>query len=338
MSNEDKRLLHTTWFGVFILKEGEVVDKLLFDKDPEVIAEKRSKMEKGETLEEEEKLADEYDPVEVTEERLSELGAITDSDGYVLDAEDYSYSSQLLQESLMELGRSQLKESVDHGEHLAKAVKTVQDLNETINLLMERLRDWYSIHYPELDEKVDDDDFLTLVSNYGDREDIQEKTGMVEESVGGEISPKEREMYGRLAGLILDKRTFRDELWDYVEDLMRERAPTITELTGVKLGAELIAQAGSLEKMAKMPSSTIQVLGAEKALFSHLSKGTKPPKHGLILQHPYVHKANPDLRGKISRLFANKIAIGARIDYFGTENKGPELRRELERKIKKIRK
>ncbi len=118
---------------------------------------------------------------------------------------------------------------------------------------------------------------------------------------------------------------------------MRDRAPTLTELTGVRLGAELIAQAGSLEEMAKLPSSTIQVLGAEKALFSHLSKGTKPPKHGLILQHPYVHKADMENRGKIARVFANKIAIATRVDYFGCENKGPKIRKDLEKRIKEIK-
>ncbi|MFO7793080.1 MAG: hypothetical protein R6W73_08930 [Candidatus Saliniplasma sp.] len=337
MSKEDGKLLYTTWFGVFILEEGEVKEKILFEKDPKVIAEKRFKMKSGDVLEEEKKLADRYTHFNVTEKRLSKFAEVVSTDVSYITADEYSYSTELLQESLMELGSIELKESVDYGEHLAKAVKTIQDLNETINLLMERLRDWYSVHYPELQENVDDEEFLKLIAIYGGRKEIQEKTGMVEGSVGGEVSITEKEMYRDFADIILDKRDFRDELWDYVEELMRERAPTITELTGVKLGAELIAQAGSLESMAKMPSSTIQVLGAEKALFSHLSKGTKPPKHGLILQHPYVHKTDPDLRGKVSRLFANKITIAARIDYFGTENKGPELREELEKKIKKIR-
>ncbi|MFW6142222.1 MAG: NOP5/NOP56 family protein [Candidatus Saliniplasma sp.] len=337
MSSKDGKLLYTTWFGVFIIEGGEVCDKILFDKDPDIIAEKRFKINKGDILDEEEKLAGKYGFIKVTENRLSGIGEIVSTDVSFIKPEDYSYSSEILQESLTKLGSLELRESVDQGEHLAKAVKTIQDLNDTINQLMERLRDWYSIYYPELQETVDDDEFLKLIKDHGSRETIQEKTGMVEESVGGSISKTEEEMYRRFAGIISDKRKFREELWSYVEELMRERAPTLTELTGVKLGAELVAQAGSLENMAKMPSSTIQVLGAEKALFSHLSKGTKPPKHGLILQHPYVHKTDPELRGKVSRVFANKIAIAARIDYFGNRNKGTELRDELEKKIKDIR-
>jgi len=337
MSKEDGKLLYTTWFGVFVTDGDDVIDKILFDKDPGIIAEKRFKINEGDILEEEKKFADEYNRLKVTEQRLSKLGEVVKIDVSFIKPKDYSFSSELLQESLTELGSLELKESVDHGEHLAKAVKTIQDLNETVNVLMERLRDWYSIHYPELQDSVSDEDFLKLIANYGTRETIQEKTGMVDESIGGDISESEKDLYRMFADIILEKRTFREEIWSYVEELMRERAPTITELTGVKLGSELIAQAGSLERLAKMPSSTIQVLGAEKALFSHLSKGTKPPKHGLILQHPYVHKTDLDLRGKVARLFANKIAIAARIDYFGDRNKGSELRKELEKKIKKIR-
>ncbi len=337
MSSKDRKLLYTTWFGVFVIDGENVIDKILFDKDPEIIAEKRLKVNNDEILKEEEELASEYNSIKVTEKRLTGLGDVVSKEVSFIDPKDYSYPPDLLQKSLTELGGLELKKSVEHGEHLAKGVKTIQDLNETLNILMERLRDWYSVHYPELQENVKDDDFLKLIANFGSRDGIQEKTGMVDDSVGGNISEKEKDIYQRFANIVIDKRNFRDELWDYVEDLMRESAPTLTELTGVKLGAELIAQAGSLEKMARMPSSTIQVLGAEKALFSHLSKGTKPPKHGLILQHPFVHKTDPELRGKISRMFANKIAIAARIDYFGDRNKGSELREELEKKIKDIR-
>ncbi|MGM0404907.1 MAG: NOP5/NOP56 family protein [Thermoplasmatota archaeon] len=337
MSKEDEKLIYTTWFGVFVIEGEDLTDKILFDKDPEIIAKKRFKVNKGEILAEEEELANKYESLEVTEKRLSKFGKVVSSNVSFISSEDHSYPQELLQEALTILGSLELSESLDQGEHLAKAVKTIQDLNETINLLMERLRDWYSIHYPELQETVDDEDYIRLITNHGIKEGIQEKTGMADESVGSDVSDTEKNMYRRFAGIILEKRKFREELWSYVEDLMKERAPTLTELTGVKLGSELIAQAGSLEELAKMPSSTIQVLGAEKALFSHLSKGTKPPKHGLILQHPFVHKTDPELRGKISRLFANKIAIAARIDYFGNRNKGPELRKELEKKIKKIR-
>ncbi|MEM0205022.1 MAG: hypothetical protein QXM57_04500, partial [Nitrososphaerota archaeon] len=95
--------------------------------------------------------------------------------------------------------------------------------------------------------------------------------------------------------------------------------------------------AGGLEKLAKMPASTIQVLGAEKALFRFLKTGRGAPKHGLIFQHPYVHTSPKWQRGKIARVLAAKISIAARIDYFSREDRSAEIRKALEDRIKEIK-
>jgi nucleolar protein 56 len=101
------------------------------------------------------------------------------------------------------------------------------------------------------------------------------------------------------------------------------------------VGARLIALAGGLKRMSMMPSSTIQVLGAEKALFRSLKTGTRPPKHGILFQHPDVHSARRELRGKISRLLANKIAVAARIDAFsGRVN--PSLKEDYSRRLSRL--
>lgn len=334
--SDKERLLHTSWFGVFVIEDGEVIDKILFEKDPEVLAEKRYEMKNDNVLEEEHQLLDKYEKLDVTSERLKDFGDYKDISEQPVNPNDYSYSSELLQKTLVEVGKIEVKESIDFGEHLAKAVETIQDLNETINILMERLRDWYSLHLPELEDRVSDERSIELIEEHGSREEIQEELG-INSSVGGEITENEEANYISLANVIKEQMEYRSNLHEYVEEMMRTYAPNITALTGPKLGAELIEKAGSLKKIAMKPSSTIQVLGAEKSLFKHLEKGTKPPKHGLILQHPYVHKAPYDKRGKISRAFANKIAIAARLDYFSDKNKGDELRNELEEKIEKIK-
>ena len=334
--SDKERLLHTSWFGVFVIEDGEVIDKILFEKDPEVLAEKRYEMKNDNVLEEEHQLLDKYEKLDVTSERLKDFGDYKDVSERPVNPDDYSYSSALLQKTLVEVGKIDVTESIDFGEHLAKAVETIQDLNETINILMERLRDWYSLHLPELEDRVSDERFIELIEEHGSREEIQEEVG-INSSVGGEITENEKANYISLANVIKEQMDYRSNLHEYVEEMMRTYAPNITALTGPKLGAELIEKSGSLKKIAMKPSSTIQILGAEKALFKHLEKGTKPPKHGLILQHPYVHKAPYDKRGKIARAFANKIAIAARLDYFSDKNKGDELRNELEEKIEKIK-
>ncbi len=342
---DEKRgaILHPTWFGVFVLSEDErgnidILDKKLFSKDPKEIGQKRQSRMEGEILDEEKQIVEDLDgDLYVTSERLSVYGPVTEELELELNGEDFGFSRDLLQKALIEEGKSEIKESVEHGEHLAKAVETTQELDQTINLLKEKLKDWYSLHFPELEEELSDQEFLEAIKQHGDRENIISSLDKDIESVGGEIDQEVKAHYQNLARIIDDQVRYRDELHAYIEETMERYAPNITKVTGAKLGAELIAAAGSLKDLAKKPSSTIQVFGAEKSLFKHLEKGTPPPKHGLILQHPFVHRTDPGLRGKVARKLANKIAIAARIDYFSDKDKGDELRSELEKKIKEIR-
>ncbi|MEM0320545.1 MAG: hypothetical protein QXS67_03955, partial [Candidatus Nezhaarchaeales archaeon] len=111
----------------------------------------------------------------------------------------------------------------------------------------------------------------------------------------------------------------------------------LKELIGPVLGARLIALAGGLERLAKLPASTIQLLGAEKALFRALRTGSKPPKHGVIFQYPEIHRSPKWQRGKIARALAGKIAIAARVDFFTGEYIADELKEDLKNRIKEIK-
>jgi nucleolar protein 56 len=117
---------------------------------------------------------------------------------------------------------------------------------------------------------------------------------------------------------------------------MEEVAPNVKSLVGSLLGARLIAIAGGLSNLARKPASTIQVLGAEKALFRSLKTGTRPPKHGIIFQHTLLHDAKRWQRGKIARALAGKLAIAARSDAYGGRYIGQDLKANLERRIKEI--
>ncbi|MEM2666898.1 MAG: C/D box methylation guide ribonucleoprotein complex aNOP56 subunit, partial [Candidatus Bathyarchaeia archaeon] len=136
---------------------------------------------------------------------------------------------------------------------------------------------------------------------------------------------------------VLDLYDLRESMEKYIDNVMEEVAPNIKALTGALLGARLIALAGGLTNLAKMPASTLQVLGAEKALFRSLKTGTKPPKHGIIFQHPYLHEAKKWQRGKIARALAGKLAIAARTDVFGGRYIGDELKADLEKRVEEIR-
>jgi nucleolar protein 56 len=236
---------------------------------------------------------------------------------------------------------------------IIQCVSAIDDLAEIINIFWSRLREWYGLHFPELERIVDDVEMYTkLVHSIGGRINFVEErlsefkipkskvTDIVEaarSSVGGEIDEKDLKQIRELAYVILQLIAFRERLIDYLEDCIRKEAPNLTGLVGPIIGAKLIAKAGGLEKLAKMPASTIQVLGAEKALFRAIKSGGKPPKHGIIFQHTLIHQAPRKIRGKIARALAAKLAIAARIDYYTKEDVSEKLREELAERIKEIR-
>ena len=141
----------------------------------------------------------------------------------------------------------------------------------------------------------------------------------------------------RVAEIARELYEIRRKTADYIDESMDDVAPNIKALVGPLIGARLIALAGGLKEMARLPASTIQLLGAEKALFRHLTKGTKPPKHGVIFQHPLIHRSPWWQRGKIARALAGKLAIAARIDAYSGEYRGRQLERQLEQRVKEIK-
>jgi nucleolar protein 56 len=117
---------------------------------------------------------------------------------------------------------------------------------------------------------------------------------------------------------------------------MQETAPNLTALLSANLGARVISLAGGLQRLATLPSSTVQLLGAEKAMFMHLRSGKAPPKHGIIFQHPAIHRAPYWQRGKVARSMAAKAAIAAKVDFYKGEYIGERLKAELDKRLEEI--
>ncbi len=234
-----------------------------------------------------------------------------------------------------------------------QAIRAIDDIDKVFNLFASRLREWYSIHFPELDDLVGEHiDYAKIVAYVGSRENLNEvqlrKLGFSEgrirrivdasrRSMGAELSDHDIRPIQTLANIMLELNKLRDELTSYLTSVIREVAPNITELVGPLLGARLLSLAGSLETLAKLPASTIQVLGAEKALFRALRTGGKPPKHGVIFQYPEIHKAPRWQRGKIARALATKLAIAAKADYFTGRFIADKLKKSLEERIDEIK-
>jgi nucleolar protein 56 len=173
------------------------------------------------------------------------------------------------------------------------AIKMLDDLNPTLNLLSERLFEWYSLY----------------------EEGILPSEGAASEIMKRHDIPHAMRI---LAQNLTDLYESRGILIEHIQDEAILIAPNLTNLAGALLVARLISIAGGLERLARMPASRLQVLGANRAMFRHL-RGASPPKHGVIFQHPLVHASPRRLRGRIARTFASKLAIAARIDYYSGE-------------------
>ena len=236
--------------------------------------------------------------------------------------------------------------------HLVQAVQALDDTDKYLNRTATRASEWYGLHFPELIQMVQDNVALCkMISEIGGREGFapeklqgrgftEKKVAAImeakERSKGGTISEGDLSRVKTLATLAVQLSTLRGALNDYVESQMKKVAPNVADVAGATIGARLMAKAGGLDRLAILPASTIQILGAEKALFRSLRTGARPPKHGILFQHQAVHMAPKWQRGKIARTLANKIAIAARVDYYrGSED--PSIKAGLDKRLESIK-
>jgi len=234
-----------------------------------------------------------------------------------------------------------------------QAVRAMDDLDKTLNLLAGRVREWFGLHFPEMDRIIEKHDtYARLVSKLGNRSNFtyenliteglpQEKAKEIAEaaakSMGAQIEESDLEVLKSFCDLMSELYKFRERSETYVEDVLKQVAPNMTTIVGAALSARLISIAGSLQNLAKMPASTLQVLGAEKALFRSLKTGARPPKHGVIFQHTAVHQSPRWQRGKIARALSGKLSIAARVDAFRGDFMGDKLRDEVTKKVEEIK-
>ena len=322
-------LLVTTWFGSFLLDGDQVVAAKPFPKDAEAIANRLALVEDWKVLDEERALMEGKDEVFVTEPRLERAGGnLVRDPAPFLDPGAYGYSRELLHGAMLALSRRRMRRAVGADDYVAQAVDAFDDLAEVANQLLERLREWYGLHFPELAKVVDDVRFLDLVAEHGDRASMPIESGA---SVGADLPPEERGAVMAFAAVARDVQRERRELEAHLEARMKDLAPNLAYLAGPIIGARLIALAGGLEPLARLPASTVQLLGAERALFRHLREGTRPPKHGVLFQHPWIHRAPRWQRGALARAFAGKLAMAARADAYTKRFIAEALKVDLEK-------
>lgn len=253
------------------------------------------------------------------------------------------------------LSRYKLKFSPDKIDTMiVQAVSLLDDLDKELNNYIMRCREWYGWHFPELGKIITDNlAFVRTVELMGIREnakvtdlsdvlpeEVEEKVKEAAEiSMGTEISNEDITNIKHLCQQVVEIQEYRGQLYEYLKNRMIAIAPNLTILVGELVGARLIAHAGSLMNLAKHPASTVQILGAEKALFKALKTKHDTPKYGLIYHAQLVGQASSKLKGKVSRMLAAKAALATRVDALGEETNtdlGIEHRAKVEGRIRQL--
>jgi len=239
---------------------------------------------------------------------------------------------------------------------IIQSINIVDQLDKDINTFSMRIREWYSFHFPELvkivpennlyircvrvirDRKLMPDDIEETLENIlMDKVKAQGVLELARNSMGMEISTLDMDNVTTFAERVCSLMTRRKELMEYLKSKMHAVAPNLATLIGETVGARLIAHAGSLINLAKFPASTVQILGAEKALFRALKTRGNTPKYGLIYHSTFIGRASKANKGRISRYLANKCSVASRIDCFReipTEVFGTKLRQQVEDRLK----
>ncbi len=237
--------------------------------------------------------------------------------------EQSAEARQALREANLEMTRRSVKDSFSEDQLIIHSVRLIEDMNRAVSMLSKRFHDWVSLNKPELAHRISDHERLIAAVLKGEADEGSR--------MGAELSKEDSAHLSAIAASLKRCYEFREEEAQYLEWKMAKHCPNITAITGARIGGKLLSKAGSLERLALLPSSTVQMLGAEQALFRHLmNPKAKPPKYGILHEHPLIKQARRSEHGKIARALADKIAVAARVDFFKGEFVGDRFVKELE--------
>ncbi|MBI5001889.1 NOP58 family protein [Candidatus Woesearchaeota archaeon] len=304
------QILVTNFIGIFIIQENKIIDKILF-RDLEYKNKHHAQHCEAELLKKHPEAKKETTftfPQE--KEFLKKFWEIN-----------------------IAVAKQACKDAVRKEHFIMQAVASMEDIEKAVNPLVKRCREWFALYCPEVNEKVANHEaFIEIITTKSKQEILDEfniATTMGADIATIDIEPMEE--FGKQIKLLYN---FKKQLEEYIEKALHDIAPNLLAVAGPVLAAELLLHAGSLEKLGKMPASTIQLLGAENALFLHLKKQGNCPRHGIIVKHPLLAGAKGEYHGKVSRKLAGILSIAARLDRFhGDQYKGFALREKLDKDV-----
>jgi len=300
----------------------------------------------------------EIDCVAATDKKLDVIRAIRQSLYSLIPGLEEKDANQMSLASAHNLSRYKLKFSPDKVDTMiVQAIGLLDELDKEINTYSMRVREWYGWHMPEMAKIVTDGlqyskvvvrsrsrmnmdslDFSDILED----EDVEKRLKeSAEVSMGTDVSEDDLNKICDLAEQVISLSAYRSQLSDYLKNRMNAIAPNLTVMLGELVGARLIAHAGSLLNLAKAPASTIQILGAEKALFRALKTKHDTPKYGLIYHASLIGQAAPKNKGKVARVLAAKAALAIRVDALGEQDASDvsvamECRQKVEARLRQL--
>lgn len=313
-----------TWYGIFYIEEGSIVSCDLYPKEINTLVKR---------------LIETPSVMETNE--VCGVDICTRAKEWEFVGSDVEYND-LFREVNMEYTMLQVIAARSDEHLLVQCISSMDELDRITNALSEMLKELSELNFPELG--LVGEPLVSFMSRYGIRGshemweiedekikyDARNSTGV---DLPGTCADNIKDMAANVSGLYDN----RERLSRHVETFMEGIFPNLSDIAGANIGARLIGIAGNSEKLASMPSSTIQVLGAHNALFKHLKGNAPSPKHGVIFQHPLIRESPWWLRGKIARALASSISIAVRIDHYSGDYR-PEVAEELNRKVEGLRK
>ncbi len=299
------RAVVTTWYGTFVVEGPEAVRSAVAPTAPEALAERMHLRREGRLTPEEAEVLDdpEHGAWSTRDRRLADHGVRWDVTAPATPPGEPPDRGRLRAALLLDAGRA-VADAWDPSVHVEEAVRATADLDRIGNLLGERLGSWVARDSPEIDPGDHGRAARRALDGGGDPG----------------LAPGEPALAAgrrQLAELYLTLRSVREALAEGVASSAPRRTPNLAALLGPELASRLVAQAGGLDRLARLPASTVQVLGAETAFFEHLRGRAPPPRHGLLFLHPAIQGASRRERGRLARSLAAKAAIAARLDHAG---------------------
>lgn len=341
--SEDKELIKTKPFP----KE-EIVSRLISLENKELLKEEIEIIEElSEDFDaifiESNKRSSDYGDFENVEIKTPNLGGEALRENLDSHLADFDISNEEFIDVYRKLSLFKMKElSKSEDKHLIQAINSIDDIDEAISKLIERIREWYALYFPEMDLIHNNETYVKLISENKTKSKIIEAKPDaflidVDEFDDDDIDMEDLEIINDYANSIYGLQKTRKNIEKYIDMKMESIAPNLKALVGATLGAKLISHAGGIKRLSTYPSSTVQIMGAEKALFRHLKSGDRPPKYGLIYQHPKVRGSKWWNRGKIARALASRISLATRKDVY-TKDINPDIYDEFIAKVEEIEK